>query len=215
MKYVCIILAFCYATSATAQDTLTVTKLTQYLFPTFTEGTILYKSGARNKGTLNYNTLTQEIVFDDNGQQMALANPKDVDTVFLQNIKLIPVDDAFYEVATTTPVALFIQHQTQVIPPGSNTGFGTTQTSATSSISDLKSSGKAYALKLPDDFKLIPQTTYWLKQNNKYTIVRSVKDIKKIFASKAAAIDDYVKANKISFKNNSDVVKLVEFCNQP
>lgn len=196
-----------------AQDEAGVKVLFHYLFTQFTEGTVKQKSGETNKASLNYNTITQEMIFEQGDQQMALDKTENIDTVFIQPKKFIPVGKVFYEVATNTPVALFIQYQTDIIPPGNETGFGKSETGAITSVSDLKSSGKLYKLKLPDDYKLISKTRYWLKKDDKYISLKNAKDLKNIFPEKAVAIKDYLKTNKANFKNIDDVIKLIEFCN--
>ena len=197
-----------------AQNGINGKELTQYLFEDFAEGKVLQKSGSVSAAKLNYNTLTQEMIFQNGDQNLALDQLENIDTVYLQNKKFIAVGHVFYEVATNTASPLFIQYITQVIPPGAETGFGKSQTTAIDNISDLKSSGKAYALKLPDDYKLNSKTMYWLKKNNAFVGANSVKDVQAVFPDKAAAISDFAKANKIKFKNPDDVIKLINFCNQ-
>lgn len=188
-------------------------ELFHYVFPVFTEGTVKMKSGEMHKATLNYNTITEEMIFDQAGQKMALDQIETIDTVYIENKKFVPAGEVFYEMATNTPVALFIQHKSDVIPPGSNTGFGTSQTSAITNISTIKNSGSLYQLKLPDDFQLVSKTIYWLKKNNNYYVIKNTKDVQDRFPEKAGAIKDFAKANKISFKNEDDVVKLIRFSN--
>ena len=77
----------------------------------------------------------------------------------------------------------------------------------------IKNSGTLYQLKLPDDFQLKPKTVYWIRKNNNYYIIKSTKDVQDRFPEKADAIKDFAKANKITFKNEEDVVKLIRFCN--
>jgi len=113
----------------------------------------------------------------------------------------------------TPPVVLFIQHKSKIIPPGNETGFGTSKTSAITNITDLKSSGLASKLKLPDEYKLMPETFYWLKKNEKFTNFKNIKELEKVFPEKADPIKDFVKENKITFKNPADVTKLILFCN--
>ena len=119
----------------------------------------------------------------------------------------------FYEVGTKTPVALFIQYSSDIIPPGNETGFGKSQTSAVTNVTDLKRSGRAYALSLPDEYSFQNKTTYFLKKDGSNILVTNLKDVKKAFAGKEALIDDYAKKNKVSFKKNDDIIKLIEFCN--
>jgi hypothetical protein len=154
------------------------------------------------------------MIFDQAGRQMALDKTGDIDTVYIGNSKFIPVGKVFYEVATGTPVALFIQYKTSILPPGNNTGFGTSQTSAISNITDLKAAGTAYSLKLPDDYQLTSKTIYWLKRDDRYTSVKNIKDILNFFPNKSEPIRQYVKVNNPGFRNHDDIKKLVEFCNQ-
>ncbi len=113
----------------------------------------------------------------------------------------------------TPPVVLFIQHKSKIIPPGNETGFRTSQTSAITNITDLKSSGLAYKLKLQDEYKLMPETFYWLKKNEKFTNFKNIKELEKVFPEKADPIKDFVKEMKITFKNPADVTKRIVFCN--
>ena len=196
-----------------AQADRNVKQLTQYLFPNFTEGNVLQKSGSIIKTMLNYNTLTQEMIFKKGDQNLALADPASVDTVFLNDRKFIPDNNVFYEVAVNAPVGLLIQHVSDIISSGAETGFGKTQTSATQGLTDLKSSGKAYSLSLTDEYTIRNKTNYFLKKDGNLIAVNNLKDVKKVFAGKESLIDDYAKKNKISFKKQDDVIKLVEFCN--
>lgn len=188
-------------------------QLTQYLFPEFTEGSVLQKSGTVIKTQLNYNTLTQEMIFKQGDQYLALDRIWEIDTVFLNNKKFIPGNNMFYEADAKTPVALLIQYSSDIIPPGNETGFGKSQTSAVTNVTDLKRSGRAYALSLPDEYSFRNKTTYFLKKGEEITIAGNLKDVKKVFAGKETLIDDYAKKNKVSFKKTDDVVKLIEFCN--
>lgn len=214
MKQIYVLTAVvCFISNSYAQPEQQGAALYHYVFPSFIEGTVKQKSGEINKALLNYNSLTEEMIFEQSGRQMALDKTESIDTVYIENKKFVPVGNVFYEVATPTPIALFIQHKSTVIPPGSNTGFGTSQTSAITSITDLKSAGIAYKLRLPDDYKLTSKTVYWLKKSNSYINVKNTKDVQDLFPDKSGAIKDFVKANKINLRNSTDVIKLILFCN--
>ncbi len=51
------------------------TVISHYLFPELTAGQVLMKDGTLNAAMLNYNAITEEIVFQQNGQVLALADP--------------------------------------------------------------------------------------------------------------------------------------------
>jgi len=204
---------YCLLTYGTFAQVHTVKQLTQYLFADFGEGSVLQKSGTVTKTILNYNTLTQEMIFKQGDQFLALDKLYEIDTVFLNNKKFVPAGQLFYEVGTITRIPLFIQHASEIIPPGSETGYGKSQTTAITNVTDLKSSGRAYALSLPDEYTFRNQTTYLLRKDGHFITVKNVKDVKNVFPAKENLIDDFVKTNKISFKKAEDVIKLIEFCN--
>ena len=162
---------------------------------------------------LNYNTLTQEMVFKQGEQYLAIADPVSVDTIFLNGEKFIYANNLFYEVGVNAPVSLYIQHASDIISSGTETGFGKTQTSAANGLTDLKSSGKAYSLSLTNEYSIRNKTNYFLKKDGNFIAVNNLKSVKKIFPEKEAAIDVYAKQNKISFKDRDDVIKLIEFSN--
>lgn len=188
-------------------------ELSHYLFAQFNEGIVKQKSGEENNVSLNYNTITQEMIFENGDQKLALDKIENIDTVVILSRKFIPVGKVFYEVVTSTPVALFIQYETAIVPAGSETGFGKSQTAAITNVSDLKSSGKLYQLKLPEDYVLNSKTKYWLRKDGLYIDIKNTKDVKNVFPQKSAVISDYLKTNKVSFKNTGDVIRLINFCN--
>lgn len=188
-------------------------QLTQYLFPEFKEGSVLQKSGTVTKTQLNYNTLTQEMIFKQGEQFLALDKIQDIDTVYLNDKKFVPGDNLFYEVATQTPVALLLQHTSDIIPSGNETGFGKSQTTAVTNVTDLKRGGRAYSLSLPDEYSFKNKTACFLRKDGKDILITNIKDVKNVFAGKESMIEDYTKKNKVNFKRAETLAALIQFCN--
>jgi len=55
--------------------------ITHYLFPEFTKGVVLMKTGLKNETLLNFNSLTEEMIFENKGVKLALDQLNQVDTV--------------------------------------------------------------------------------------------------------------------------------------
>lgn len=71
----------------------------QFIFPDFEPGRVVLKDRKVINCKLNYNFLLDEVLFiDENGKQMALANPHDVLPVFIVNRLFIPISGGYYEV---------------------------------------------------------------------------------------------------------------------
>ncbi len=210
-------LAFCLlqANLLSAQNEPGVA-LSHYVFPEFMDGMVKKKSGAENKALLNYNSITQEMIFDKDNQKYALSEIKTIDTVYIGKTKFIPVDSIFYEVVSTnTPFNLYVQHKCEIHQPAKDAGYGTTtQTSAVTSLSsnyNRTASGfnSLYNLQLPSDFKILPYAEFWLKKGNGYIRASTAKQLQKVFPTKEVEIKAYIKTYKPDFKKQKDLVALI------
>ena len=191
-----------------------VENLPQYLYPNFAKSVVKLKTGESFSALLNYNTVTEKMIFYQNGSLMTLTKPETIDTVFLQNSKFVFYENVFYEVLPGTPVSLFIQHRSDLVSPGKPAAYGTpSETAGSTSISKLYND-KAYNLKLPESYKVTPAPAYWIRKNNLMQKFSSERQFIKLFPSKAEDIKKYIDKEKISIKNQNDLIKLVTFCNE-
>ena len=71
------------------------------------------KDGRQLTATINYNMVDEEMIFDQKGVYMALDRPLEIDTIYLQNRKFVPVEKAFYEVLNQRTGYMFIQHKSR------------------------------------------------------------------------------------------------------
>lgn len=184
--------------------------MTHYVFQQFSRGSVKEKTGAVTEQTLNYNVLTGEMIFDAGGKYLAIAHPGEVDTVIIDNRKFVPVKDHFYEWIGGREEPLFIEFTCTIREPGAQTGFGTTTTTSTTSLSSLVKTGGAYELKLPDDFKVIPGHNYWIRKEGQYYKVNSAAQLAKLYPGKKNVITEWVKKNNTRFSSPDEVKKLVE-----
>ncbi|HLN22192.1 MAG TPA: hypothetical protein VK213_13950 [Bacteroidales bacterium] len=204
------LLAVIPAVNAQENDTVS-----HYLFPDFTPGKILLKVGKSKSLPMNYNAATEEMVFVNNGQNLAIANIEDIDTVYIQNRKFIPVGKVFYEVAVTAKTPLLVQYTCSVIPPGKPAGYGTTtETASVEVVNNFFQSRQVYNLKIPGDYRIIPNVVFFLKSNDKYIRITNAKQVANVFPEKENAIKDFVKQNKTDFKDKKELANLIVFCNK-
>jgi hypothetical protein len=204
-------IVFVSVTSVIGQDKTT----THYLFPEFYTGKVLMKTGNIEESRLNYNSLTEEMIFETKGKYLALTNIGLIDTVYIQNRKFIPVGKVFYEVPVNMKMPLLIKHTCRVIPPGNPTAYGgTSETTSVTVINILFQSGRAYNLKLPDDYKINAKTDFYLKSENNYIRINKVKQVIKCFPEKEREIKEFVKLHKTDFDNKEDLIDLIIFCNK-
>lgn len=212
MKFKSFFLLLLVCLSLQAQEPLTIS---HYVFPEFQPGVVLMKDGTRNNAKLNYNAASEEMVFEEKGQMLAIAKHllPQIDTVFVANEKFIRLNDKFVKILRdNSQIALFVEHKCRLIPPGKPAAYGgTSQTSSTTSYSSIMSDGKVYGLKLPDDYKIIPYNVFWLKRNGKVHSFSNIGQLKKIYRDKKKLTDDYLKANEVKLTDEKSVEEAIAY----
>ena len=144
-----------------AQNVNQPVTLTQYVFNEFSPGIVMMKSGEVYNQALNYNIVTNEMIFNNNGSFMAIAQPENVDTDFINNRKFIPLNKKFFEILADEKFPLLLEFTATIHEPGNPIGYGSnSSTNATSNLKSIISSGGSYALKLPDGYSVTPGYVY-------------------------------------------------------
>ena len=211
-------------------------EISHYLFPEFTQGFVLMKAGEKNEYLLNYNSLTEEMIFENKGIKLAIAQKElaRIDTVYIKDRKFIALNDQFVEILHHSNIIidrktielndqfvefsyhsnwdLYVEYKCKVKEPGKQTGYGgTTKTTAVKSYSSFYSEGMFYPLKLPDGYETEPYTYYWLKKNEELYQFKTMKELKKLYKEKEDLFKPYVKKHGVKYDNQESIILLVEY----
>lgn len=209
----CILISSLIFISSHAQTNYVVSS--HYIFPEFTQGVILMKDGKRNGAMLNYNSLTEEMIFENNGQKRAIAENEIplVDTVFIKDREFVVLNGKFVELAYHSNYDLYVEHKCNVQDQGKPSGYGgTTQTGAITSISSLYAQGRVfYDLKLPDEFKTDPYVIYWLKKNGVLNEFINMRELKKFYEDRKDLLKKYLKSNRVKFEDQASITQMIEY----
>jgi hypothetical protein len=204
---------FCVATQLTAQ-TDSLSHRAQFLYPDFSTGVIKMKDGKIISEKMNYNTLTEKMVFYRNGKLMDLVNPETIDTITLQNNKFVFFEDAFLEVLLNGHVTLFIQHKSDLSSTGRPGPYGTkSQTSSPVAVPKLYADNNTYNLKLGEEFVVTPSPVNWIRIDNEMHKILTSRQFYKLFPANEKKIKEYINKNKLNIKKTDDLVKIVSYCN--
>jgi hypothetical protein len=186
----------------------------QFLLKKNSDARVILKNRTMQNARMNYNLLTEKMVFEQGGKLLDLINTQDVDTVYFRNMKFIPGENFFLEVILEAEIPLFFQYKGELMPPGKPAAYGgTSQTTAITSISTIFNDSRSYNLTLPSDYTVRLSTVCWVRTSTGMQKFISEKQFLKIFKSGEPQIREYLKNNKINFKKRDDLVKLVTFCN--
>jgi hypothetical protein len=190
-----------------------IIELSHYLFPEFVKGTVLMKNGIRNEAMLNYNSLTEEMIFENNGVKLAISQLEQVDTVFISGRKFLIHENKFRELLySSKSIELFAEHKCSIKDPGKPAAYGgTSQTSATTSYSSYFSGGQVYELKLPDGYETKPYIQYWINKDGKISRILALRQLNKVFDDKEDLLKAYVKTNEVKLDDLQSIVALVKY----
>lgn len=213
MKRFIFLLIFCLCfTGAYSQKVAVV--ISHYLFPQFTQGVVLMNDGAKNDALLNFNSLTEEMVFKNQDKILAILKGEIefVDTVYIQDRKFVTLNNKFVELLYKSGCELFVEHKCSVVAPGKPGPFGTTsQTSSTTIISSLYTGGSVYSLSLPEGYTTRPYIYYWIKKNGELTKFVNIKQLQKFYQDKTNLYKAYDKEHEVKFNDQESIAKLVKY----
>jgi hypothetical protein len=186
----------------------------QFLYSDFTDSKVIMKNGQINSLRLNFNTLTERMVYQKDDILYDISNPEMTDTVFLHQSKFIPLEKSFYEVLLNAPVPFYVQYKGTLLPPGTPAGYGgNSQVSNTKLQSSFETSQGNFNLDLPSDYKVRIDLIYWIKIYGKMISFTIERQFLKLYPSKESELKQFIKQNRIKFDKSSDIKKLAEYFN--
>jgi len=188
--------------------------LAQYLFPSFSRSTIMLKSGKTTNLMLNYNTVSEKMVFEQHGQFYDLVNPEASDTATIDKRRFIPYETFFLEVVVNDAISLYVRHKSELVAPGRPMGYGTTsQLTSSNYLSGLETPSGYYNFKLPDGYTVRPTNIYYLKVSGEMNSFVGEKQFLRNFPDKEEALKQFIKKNRLKFDRTDDLVRIVNYCN--
>lgn len=189
-------------------------EVSHYLFPDFTQGTILMKNGTQRSAQLNYNSMTEEMVFEERGQRLAIseADMQRIDSVFIEGRIFVIINQKFKEVLINDSYILYAEHKCNVVSPGKPAAYGGRSHSSTStSYGRITTSAGIYELKLPDGYEAKPYIVYWLRKSDQLERFANVRQLRRLYSDKRNELRDYTRRHDVDFNNQDDVKRLIRF----
>ncbi len=182
-----------------------------YLYPSFTNGTIVFRDGKINQTNFNYNMLNGEIQFvADKGDTLSLANELTIkyvniakDTFFYSGgyLQLVSGNESA-KVARKTLIKI-VDHQKigaydQPVSAGSVTSYNS-----------MSSELRSYKLDVRQDVILAKETILYIgdRYNNFFRATR--KNVFRNFSKKENELNEYFKSHNVNFGKEQDLAELV------
>jgi hypothetical protein len=194
----------------------TIPYVSHYVLPDFIVGSVLMKNGTTEYARLNYNMITEEMIFDKDGTDLALAELAAIDTVYLDSLVFVPHEKIFLEVLFIGKVVLYRQNKCNLLIAGNPAGYGgSTETGASRNVSNISGMGRAYKLKLPDDYHITDASQYLIEKDGKFQKATTISQIRKVFPEKSDEIKQLSHTKGFDVKRRSDMISLVIKCCEP
>jgi hypothetical protein len=187
----------------------------QFLFPDFLSGKVLMKNGDVRELIMNYNTLSEKIVYKQNNKYFDFINQDIADTIFIQDSKFISSSGVLYQVLSSEKIPCFVHYKGTLLPPGTPAGYGVnSQVSNTRLQTSFSTSSGNYNLELPKDYKIQIDLVYSILLNDMLLNFSNQREFIKIFPGKADQLKQFIKKNKIKFDDASDIGSLAQYLNK-
>jgi hypothetical protein len=187
---------------------------THYVFPEFTEGTVLKKNGAKQVVLLNYNSLTEEMIFEDQGLKLAIIEEEiiQIDTVFIRDRKFLVLNSKFVEYLDLLNSELYIEYRCRVKDPSMPSAYGgTSEISSKEAISRYISNGTIYEINLPGNLQAEPYFYYWLNKNGQISKFVNLRQLRKLYKGREALFKEYVRDNDVRYTDKQSIISLIEY----
>lgn len=198
----------------TAQEKNTLVNPEQYLFPAFNTGTIRMKNGREMKVNLNYNIVTEKMVFIQKGKIYDMTDFANVDTVTLLDKKFIPAGKSFMEVAYPGKYTLLYQHIGKIESPPRPAAYGgTSEVSSSTYMNNVQLGNDVYRLQNDTDLLIKREVIYWIRTSDSLEYFLNEKQLVKILPDLKNTIRQFVKQNRLKFDDPQGVRKLISYCN--
>ena len=186
----------------------------QFFFSEFDTGSVKMKNGLGQKMRLNFNTVSQKVVYEKEGEIYDLTNIGMIDAVIIHSHMFVPVGMIFHEVLLIAPIPLLVQYKGEIQSPGSNVGYGgKSLISSVETPTSVKLSMGYYNLKLPVEYSVKVEKVYLTRiRGNAYSFINERQFIR-LFPEKESELKNFIRQNHTKFDNSTDIMMLLKYCN--
>lgn len=211
------VFCFIFLTASAQQDS--VSNLPNFLFPSFTNCLLKFKTGELKKAVVNYNVVDEELVFKQDNTYMTLESPAVdvIDTLYVGGRVFVPFNGTpFYELISTGTVNFFIQYKKDAELIGTSTAYGVKSRTGNATYKRQIYGGATGAvdLRVPSEFQLNDNNGFYLQKDGSLHKFSGKRQFLKICSDKETEINKYLKEHNTKFNNLANLKDLVNYCNE-
>jgi hypothetical protein len=192
----------------------TVKNPAQYVFPDFSVGIVRMTSGEKVVLNLNYNIVTEKMVFIQKSHIYDIINQSTIDTVYINNRRFVPVEKAFYEILVQGPATLFIEHKGAVTKPARPAAYGgTTELASTTYINNLKVGNQVFRMDNKRAVIIKQESIFWVRKDDQMLPVSSSAQMLRALTDKRNEMKAYIRSVRVDFTDPDQVEEAISYYN--
>lgn len=181
------------------------------LFDDFRSGTVYLKKRITTKAELNYDARNGKMIYLLDDQEMTLTNNHEVDSIVFDDSKFILYKKIYLEVANESNGSIFINWKLRESLKGYRGAMGLTTQTKIESIDLSHITTKKNVQSTAEITKIENNNEYWFYVKGKLVKCRNEKNLMKQFPNNKEQLRDFIKREKIRFKNPTDAIRLINF----
>ena len=205
-RFIIILTALLAGLQASAQRTT-------FLFPDFTEGSLVFFNQSKADLKLNFDTINQTLYYMQGDQLMELTNLKDVRTLTAGGREFVLHDGLLCEILDNHGKKILVNWRFRNVNKGSKGAMGATTQNRVDVLWTAGSQATAtdrtgeHAL---DIWQIRCENTYFITVGDKYYRVKKLKDLYKAFPDVAPQLKAYSKENRLLMTSAEDSFKIFD-----
>jgi hypothetical protein len=224
MKYLFLIIAFCFCNATSAQTRKifkilpgekaghVIPKTEIFSYPEFKPGSVLFKSGNYADALLNYNALYGDMQFiDHKGDTLGINNENTIKMIVVEKdtfyydkyyLKLIAVHDKL--LLAERQFFSFVNRQKKG-------GFGELSSASIETYNTTSYAGFSKDIVAHEIITMGKYRTLYIGDKYNHFLPVNKKNLQEIYAKREKEIAVYLKENNVNFFNEEDVQKLINY----
>ena len=189
-----------------------------YRFPTFNEGSIIFRNGIIAAATLNYNVSLDEMHFiTGNGDTLSVADPATVNFINLNGSRFYYDKGYLQTIDTTTTNGIILAFKQSLIAQQQRKygAYGITEPhEGIRSLNFYTGNGQIYKLGGDEKITVTAGEYYFFGDTYGHFTKASKEYVLLHFKKNQPALKEFMQTNHTNFNVLKDLLKLMQFCRQ-
>jgi len=183
----------------------------RYMYPQFVQGQVVLNNNQASSAMINYNMLLDEIEFLQGNDTLIIGRKRDLKYVIVESDTFVYMS-GYTKLIYDQKLKIYCRDRFYLKEILKKGAMGTVNRSAViESIRDIEQQTIVYNLVTTDDMVYRREVTYFIATPRGTLEPFKRNNILMLFRSHRAEINRFIKANKINFEKQEDVIKLAGF----